>query len=259
MFELLETNPPVDVLEAEYQRLLGYPKQFVMTGRARELADAARKWFSENGRPWFYARQADGVELANGRLRIGGSDFSSKRLNDIFAEARADSAVLVAVGAGKECEEHAQQLWQDGKPDEYFFLEIFSSAVAEQLIALANGRVCGWADSQGSAALPHQGPGYSGWDISDQTELWKIIRKNRAGELDNRLEVLESGMLRPKKSLLAVIGVTRDLEKSQRFALLVPCESCSLANCKYRRAPQRKWVNQFETVHLEPLATRSGK
>jgi hypothetical protein len=248
MFELLETRPNVNVEEAEYQRLLGYPKKHVMTGRACELADAARQWFAENGRPWFYARQADGVRLADGKLHVGGTGFTSKRLHHLFAEARAESAVLVAVSAGKECEEKARELWQEGKPDEYYFLETFGSAVAEHLVALASGSICGWADGRGAAALPHHGPGYSGWHILDQIKLWDLIRQDGANQLDHRLEVLDSGMLRPKKSLLAVIGVTRDLEKARRFARLVPCETCSLAGCRFRRAPQKSRVSYFETV-----------
>jgi hypothetical protein len=248
MFELLETHPPVDVQEAEYQRLLGYPKKFEMAGRARELADAARTWYSENGRPWFYARQADDVELTETTLRLGGMEFSSKRLRGQFAEARAESAVLVAVSAGKECEEHARRLWQEGKPDEYFFLEIFGSAVAEHLVAAASGKICGWADGHGAAALPHQSPGYAGWNILDQIKLWDAIRRSPSHPLADRLEVLDSGMLRPKKSLLAVFGVTRDLEKARRLANLIPCETCPLANCQYRRAPKKRSPRYFDTV-----------
>jgi len=249
MLELFETNPNVVVPEAEYQRLLGYPRKFVMTGRARELADAARNWFSENGRPWFYAREVGEIQLANGGLSIGGVEFSSQRLHDLFAESGARSAMLAAVSAGGECEGKARELWQAEKPDEYFFLETFGSAVAEHLIALASGSICAWADRLGTAALPHHGPGYSGWHVSDQNKLWNLIRANRATDLDGRLGVLESGMLRPKKSLLAVIGLTRDLENARRFVRLTACETCSLAGCKYRRAPQANWVNHFETVH----------
>ena len=123
--------------------------------------------------------------------------------------------MLVAVSAGKECEEKARELWQEEKPDEYFFLETFGSAVAEHLIALASGSICGWADGQGAAALPHHRPGYSGWHVLDQIKLWNLIRQEWASQLDHRLEVLDSGMLRPKKSLLAVIGLTRDFEKAR--------------------------------------------
>ena len=184
----------------------------------RELADAARQWYAENGRPWFYARQINALELADGKLRVGGTEFSSQQLHDQFVEAQADSAVLVAVSAGKECEERAQQLWQEGKPDEYFFLEMFGSAVVEHLVTVASGHICGWADRHGAAALPHYSPGYSGWDISDQIKLWNLIRQNGARHFDGRLDVLETGMFRPKKSLLAVFGITRHLEKARSLA-----------------------------------------
>jgi len=75
-----------------------------------------------------------------------------------------------------------------------------------------------------------------------------LIRANGANQLDDRLEVLDSGMLRPKKSLLAVIGLTRDLEKARALVRFTACAACSLANCNYRRAPQKSWVNHFETI-----------
>ncbi len=249
MFELTETNPPLAVPDAEYQRLLGYPKNHVPAGRSRELADAARKWFSENGRPWIYAREIGTLELRDETLRIGGSEFSSRKLHDLFAGAPAHRAVLVAVSAGKECEERARQLWQESKPDEYFFMEIFGSAVVEHLVTVANGRICGWADANVMAALPHYSPGYSGWDIADQVKLWNLIKKTSGGGFPGELDVLESGMLRPKKSLLALVGITRNLEMARRSARLIPCENCSLPGCQYRRAPYLNALPQFEDIH----------
>lgn len=249
MFELTETNPPVDVQDAEYQRLLGYPKNHDLAGRPRELADAARKWFSENGRPWIYAREIGALELRDEKLHIAGNEFSSRQLHDSFAGSQAHSAVLVAVSAGKECEEKARQLWQELKPDEYFFMEIFGSAVVEHLVTLASGRICGWADQNKMAVLPHYSPGYSGWDIADQIKLWNLIRQNNGGGFPGELDVLESGMLRPKKSLLAVFGVTRNVEQARRFAKLIPCENCSLPGCQYRRGPYQHALPQLEDIH----------
>ena len=249
MFELTETNPPVDVQDSEYQRLLGYPKNHDLAGRPRELADAARKWFSENGRPWIYAREIGVLELRDEKLHIAGNEFSSRQLHDSFAGSQAHSAVLVAVSAGKECEEKARQLWQESKPDEYFFMEIFGSAVVEHLVTLASGRICGWADQNKMAVLPHYSPGYSGWDIADQIKLWNLIRQNNGGGFPGELDVLESGMLRPKKSLLAVFGVTRNVEQARRFAKLIPCENCSLPGCQYRRGPYQHALPQLEDIH----------
>ena len=49
MNELIDTKPDTNVLEIEYKRLLGYPYHFELKERARELADWAREWYSENG------------------------------------------------------------------------------------------------------------------------------------------------------------------------------------------------------------------
>jgi hypothetical protein len=250
MFSLIDNNPPVEIQETEYQRLLGYPKKHSLEGRARELADDAAAWFSKNGRPWICAREVASVELQNGRARIGGTEFSSKKLREILFEADAHSALLVAVSAGKECEEHAGELWNEGKPDEYFFLETYGSAVVEQLITVASGRICAWADEHQMAALPHFSPGYSGWDVAEQLPLWSLFQKNFDGEFPGELEVLESGMLRPKKSLLAVIGLTRDLEKARRFQKLIPCENCALPDCQYRRGAYRRLRTQAEKFRV---------
>ena len=159
MFEMIQNRPRIDVPEAEYRRLLGYPKHRELEGRARELADEACAWFAAHGRPWIYAREAEDLELRDGGVRIDSFDFSSKRLRDILVEARAHSMILAAVGAGSECEDHARKLWEEGKPDEYYFLKVFGSAVVEHLIALVSGRMCSRAEENKMAVLPHFSPG----------------------------------------------------------------------------------------------------
>ncbi|MGA2246541.1 MAG: hypothetical protein ABSH48_16215 [Verrucomicrobiota bacterium] len=239
MFELTERRPPLEVPETEYRRLLGYPPYRQPAGRARELADAAQKWFHENGSPWIFAREIGPLNLEDGRVVLGGTEFSAGRLHGLLSETQAHGAVLVAVSAGKECEEHACELWREDKPDEYFFLEVFGSAVVEHLLALARGRICGWADENQAAVLPHCSPGLAGWNIAEQTLLWNLIRPSASGCLPGELEVLESGMLRPKKSQLAVFGLTREVEKARRYAKLIPCEDCALPICQYRRTTRR--------------------
>jgi hypothetical protein len=248
MFSLIDTNPRVEIQEPEYQRLLGYPKNHPLEGRARELADSAQAWFAKNGRPWICVREISSLELKSGGACIGGIEFSSKKLREILFEAQAHSALLVAVSAGKECEEHARELWNADKPDEYFFLETYGSAVVEQLITLASRHICAWADENKMAALPHLSPGYSGWNIAEQIPLWTKIQKMFDGNFPGELEVLDSGMLRPKKSLLAVIGLTRDREKARQFQKLIPCEDCPLPDCRYRRAPYRRSRPRMENV-----------
>ena len=241
----LDTQPNIDVLEAEYNRLLGFPAHYVPEGRVRELADWARQWYAEHGSPWVYAREAT-VETAHEKLLIEGTEFSSKRLHHQLIEAEAARAMLVAVSAGKACEEKAQQLWQEGKPDEYFFMEVYGSAVVEHLITTTGARLCAWADQHRMAVLPHYSPGYSGWDIKDQPDLFNLIQQQK--DLPETIEVMASGMLRPKKSLLAVLGITERLDLVRSLVKLSPCESCSYPSCQYRRVPYKRSLPQIEDV-----------
>ncbi|HEY1499930.1 MAG TPA: hypothetical protein VGF88_10150 [Acidobacteriaceae bacterium] len=239
-FELASTRVEVDVQAEEYVRLLGYPRGWALEGRAEELAERARDWYAENGRPWVYARQAETFATDSQSVCIDGMRFASKGLENTLGQAGAHSVILVAVGAGPEAEEEAQRRWTDDKPDEYFFLEMYAAAVVEHLTTTTGARLCDWAEQHGMAVLPHYSPGYPEWDVAEQPRLLELMLRTRKEAFPTRLEVLESGMLRPRKSQLAVFGVTRHAERLRSVRELIPCENCSFGPCQYRRAPYRK-------------------
>jgi hypothetical protein len=237
MMEFADTFPDVNVPPEAYHRLLGFPRNWVLSGRSRELAGGARAWFARNGRPWVYARQAERLEIADHTIRIDGIPFTSNRLQRTLQQAEAHSVLLVAASAGPEAENEAQKLWREEKPDEYFFLETWGSAVVEHLIAVTGARLCAWAENERMAILPHYSPGYSEWDIAEQPRLFQLVGMTRQQAQPGRMEVLASGALRPKKSQLAVFGLTRHTERVRQLTDLVPCEECSPSSCRYRRAP----------------------
>jgi hypothetical protein len=238
--ELASTHPNVDVLPEEYVRLLGYPRGWVLEGRALELANWARDWYSKNGRPWFYVRQAESFEINGDSIQIDGVHFTSRRMQATLQRAEAHSAILVAVGAGPEAEDESRRRWEDGKPDEYFFLEVFASAVVEHLAASTGARLCDWAEQREMAVLPHYSPGYPEWEIAEQPRLLHLMKRTQRHPFPSPVEVFDTGMLRPKKTLLAVFGLTRHSERLRRLSDLVPCESCSFGPCQFRRAPYRR-------------------
>ena len=238
MIEIIDTAPDVRVDTAEYRRLLGYPRDHEVSERAQELEDEAREWYGQHGRPWLCARQVKRLDVRDNQVCIDGAGFTSQRLAAILEQAEAHSALLVAVSAGPEAEEEANRRWLDEKPDEYFFLETYASAVVEHLIMSAGARLCAWAEGESMAVLPHYSPGYSQWDIAEQSQLLALVEAWT--KLPGRLETLDSGALRPKKSQLAVFGLTRHVDRVQRLTDLVPCQSCSFANCQFRRAPYRR-------------------
>ncbi|MGD0911891.1 MAG: hypothetical protein ABR928_08340 [Terracidiphilus sp.] len=238
--ELAEAITQVDVLDEEYARLLGYPRGFVLEDRARELANWAREWYAQHGRPWMYARQAENFSISGNAINIDGAQFISSRLKETLQQAEAHSVIMVAVGAGTEAEEEARQRWTDEKPDEYFFLDMYASAVVERLATMAGARLCDWAEQRGMAVLPHHSPGYTEWDIAEQPRLLELLKQTRSEQFPSPVEVFETGMLRPKKTLLAVFGLTSHTDRLARLTSLIPCERCSFGPCRYRRAPFRR-------------------
>jgi hypothetical protein len=255
MIELVDTFPDTNVQPAEYKRLLGFPRDYVLDALPRERAEAARAWYGQNGRPWVYAREVQSLDFTGDAVVIDGASFTSKRLRQTLQRAEAHSAILVAVSAGPEIEQAAAAAWAEERPDEYFFLEVYGSAVVEHLTATVGARLCGWADGHGIAVLPHHSPGYAEWDVAEQPRLLELIRRTPQHHLPGPLESLESGMLRPKKSLLAVFGLTRQTERVARLTDLVPCTNCSLAACQYRRVAYRR---STVTQELEPATTAAA-
>src|SRR5690606_12542914 len=123
--------------------------------------------YAEIGRPWIYLREAT-VDTQSEVLQIDGQPFPSPQLSVHLRQTNSRRVMLLAASAGAACEEHARKLWEDGRPDEYFFLESMGSAVLEHLVVQANARVCAMAEQDGLVAVPHYSPGYTGRNIEEQ-------------------------------------------------------------------------------------------
>jgi hypothetical protein len=235
MIAFVDREPVINVSDGEYRRLLGYPRNAPMDDRARELDRMTRDWYARHGRPWIAAQEVDGIAACGTGVEIAGTVFTAERLRQRVEAASATSVVIVAVSAGAEAEAEAARLWKEEKPDEYYFLEMYASAVVEYLVMAAGGRLCAVADARQMAVLPHDSPGYVGWDVAEQPALLSLFSPGTFG--DRQIEALPTGMLRPKKSLLAVFGLTPHVDRVRRLTQLVPCDDCPLAGCQFRRRP----------------------
>ena len=90
--------------------------------------------------------------------------------------------------------------------------------------------------------LPHYSPGYPEWTIDEQPLLLDVIRAPQPAAVP--LEVLESGMLRPKKSLLAVFGVTRHIDRV-RPTEGVESRAKTVRSCRASTAGRRIAVRDY--------------
>jgi hypothetical protein len=230
---IAETNLHPEVRDEEYKRLLRVPADFEFTGAIADNVSWAKQWFAEHGRPWLWARTVDTVFATETTAVVGGIAFESRELARRFRLARG--AAVVAVSAGVEAEMESARRWEAGEPDRYFFLESYASAVVEALMAEARARLCAWSDAGDNVLLPHYCPGYHGWPVTDQARLVGLLTDT--GIAPGPLEVMESGMLRPKKSQVGLFGVAPSGMVLDESADLVPCKYCAHVRCEFRREP----------------------
>ena len=130
--------------------------------------------------------------------------------------------------AGPELEAEAQKLWRDGKPDEYFFLEVYGSAVVEHLVTMTGARLCAWAESAAHGRAAALQPGLSRVGDRRAAAAARSHQSARGSRCrPSRSKCSSRACCGPKKSLLAVFGVTRHVDRVRRLTDLIPCENCS--------------------------------
>jgi len=113
---------------------------------------------------------------------------------------------ITAITAGAEVEDEVAKLWEEDRVDEAYFLDRLAATVVEHLAA-----------SLGNPSSP----GHKGFPIEEQATLFALLAPPE-------IEILPSGMLNPKNSILAVYDL------SDQSAYLSPCSRCSF-RCSFRR------------------------
>jgi len=115
---------------------------------------------------------------------------------------------VVAITAGAEVDLRVQTLWETGVVDEAYFLDRYAAGVVEKLAAEIGA---------------HKSPGTGDVPFEYQWTLFSYI-----APLKPEIDLLPSGMLRPKNSLLAFVSC--DARPTSN-----PCHRCDLAGCTFRR------------------------
>jgi hypothetical protein len=232
--ELAPASVAAAIDSAELARLLGMPRTRPLEGLVLERAEWAREWYGTHGRPFVHARRHDVVERDAERVRLeGGLEFRSRALSDHLERFEAHGLVGLAISAGPEVDAAGREMWQDGRPDEGYFLERFAVAVVEHLAFSATLWACQSAERSGETLTPHLSPGCGAWELDQQHTLWNAIFPH--GAL-GPIRLLASGGLEPKNSMLAAAGVTR---RAPEASPLEACRRCELPRCSFRRAPYR--------------------
>jgi hypothetical protein len=225
------------VTPEEYARLLLIPRHKLQEEDLADRARAAREWYAEHGRPWIGTRRVEVVALQGGSVTLAtGQTFASAALAERLRAGGCHAVVAVAATAGPEAEAEYKRHWNEGRPDEGFFVERFAVGVTELLVRSASVWACRTAEAAGETALFHASPGCGSWPLEDQARLMGVLA-GVGGSSVGPVRMWPSGALSPAQSVLALVALTR------RHVAPTPadgCRSCDLTPCSFRRAPYRR-------------------
>jgi hypothetical protein len=73
-------------------------------------------------------------------------------------------------------------------------------------------------------------PGYCGWNVSQQHELFNLFSNNYCG-----IRLTDSALMDPVKSVSGIIGIGKDVKRID-----YSCGICSMTDCIYRRSRSGK-------------------
>ena len=79
-------------------------------------------------------------------------------------------------------------------------------------------------------------PGYGGWDVGEQSLLFRLCPPDTAGVALN-----EACFMQPTKSISLLIGAGSAARVDHYFS---QCARCWMADCAYRRVPARRTVRR---------------
>jgi hypothetical protein len=159
------------------------------------------------GYPWGTLLEGD----VRSRAESAAAWFETSAKPRIYCQEKVAGGVsgtITAVTAGREVDLEVARLWDAGHVDEAYFLDRYAAAVVEKMAADLG---------------PYQSPGTGTIPFDMQWILFEYIKP-----LNPDIEMLPSGMLNPKNSLLAFVPF--DAETTPN-----PCTRCDLRGCTFRR------------------------
>ena len=170
-----------------------------------------------------------GFDQGKKSMNIKGVTFGIGKI--IWAQIRKSDAVAIFLcTAGDEIGHLSRSLLSEKDFLKGYIYDIAGSEIVEAAADRMQERLRIDAQAEKMDITNRFSPGYCGWNVSEQHELFKLIPDNFCG-----ISLTESALMIPMKSVSGVIG----LGKEVRFRPYT-CNLCDQENCIYRRNAENR-------------------
>lgn len=154
----------------------------------------------------------------------GGKAFRSSKLSKVMKHCEKIICFIATIGSGIEKE--IVRLIGENRLSDAYILDSMGSVAVENMVEKFHQRITAKYESEDKGVTLRFSPGYCDWPITEQKKIFTLFDSNATG-----IELLDSCMMRPRKSVSGAFGIYNDTQK----APYNPCLDCPKKNCDGRR------------------------
>jgi len=164
------------------------------------------------------------IIISHDSFKINTTDFNCNKNIAVYIK-KSSLLLLLTATIGKKIDEHIEKYNNEKEMLLSFTLDTCGSELIENLADYFQNILSALYLNKGLKITNRYSPGYCGWDIIEQKKLFSLLSASDTG-----IVLTESCIMKPVKSISAVIGIGEDVKKSA-----YACQTCTQENCYKRK------------------------
>jgi hypothetical protein len=174
----------------------------------------------------FVVQPEGSAQVESGKVILDGITFETKSIVSAPLKGIRQGVAFVAT-VGPEFDAWSKRTFESGDPLKGYMIDLLGSEFAECIADWIEAKIFDYAITEGFSISNRYSPGYCGWDVKEQHQLFKFFPENFCG-----ISLTESALMRPHKSVSGIIGLGSDIQREE-----YPCDVCEVKHCYKNRHP----------------------
>lgn len=208
----------------ELAKLLGGRNKKSLPKSIKKKVQTARQKLKRLIKPSVHYRIVKPRVTDNDAVQLGETvEFTSANLANTLTNAEKIVCFVGTIGTGVEHE--INRLLSKQKLAEAYILDAMASVAVENMIDRFQDLMANQFSAEHRTVTLRFSPGYCDWPVTQQKKLFKIFDPKQLN-----VELLDSCLMKPRKSISGVFGITPQESESYN-----PCRDCPTRRCQSRR------------------------
>jgi len=207
------------ITSLEVGRCMGYPDKEIPVIILEQIEETKRELLNKVDIRGGYGI-SDCVAIKSTTLEIDNIEFNTKKIISRSLN-RATSVAVFVCTIGETVSNWTRELVKNDAVKGYI-ADVSASLMTEKVAERIQHEIMDFATSSLSCLISNRySPGYCGWPVSDQHQLFSLLPDNFCG-----IKLNEAALMHPIKSVSGIIGIGKDIS-----VLPYPCNICSIKDC----------------------------